>query len=321
MIKEIKTAMASLDLSSLKQWPSGHVGYIALIGRPNTGKSTFLNALLDYHLCAVSSKPQTTRRNWMGIYSDDDSQLLFLDCPGVHLGKNKLDKAMDSSIQKGLEEADLVLFLFDATRPHGGEDQLVLDYANQIYGQKPFFVIVNKLDIATEEQKVETDSFLEGHFPLAKRFKISALKQEGTAELLQAIKEELPISPFLYSPETITDAVERQIAQDLIREAILESLAKEVPHCATVVIENYDEREKATHIQAVLHVETEGQKKIVIGKGGEQLDNIKRLAIKKLREIIDLPVRLKIYVKINPGWRDNNQKLKELEIIDRYDPI
>lgn len=309
----------NFDLSSLTSWPQGHVGYVALIGRPNTGKSTFLNTLLDYHLCAVSSKPQTTRQNWLGIYSDDESQLLFLDCPGVHTGKNKLDEAMDKAIKKGIEDADIVLFLFDATRPHGGEDQLVIDYAEEIYGNKPMFIVVNKIDVATEEQNAETNAFLADRFPAAKRFYISALEKQGTDELLQAIKQELPIAPFLYSPDTMTDAVERQIAQDLIREAILESLTKEVPHCSTVVIEKYEERDKSVHIQAVLHIETEGQKKIVIGRGGEQLNNIKRAAIKKLREIIDVPVRLKIYVKVTPGWRDSQNKLKELEIIDHYD--
>ncbi len=297
-------------------WPHGRVGYIALLGRPNTGKSTFLNTLLEYHLSAVSSKPQTTRRNWMGIFNDAGSQMLFLDCPGVHVAQNKLDESMEKSIQRAIKESDAVLCLFDPTRAPGAEDRLVMEFAQTVTGHRTLLVAVNKVDAATPAQLQNMLAFIDIYMPGKPVFRFSAKTKDGIPELLAALKEALPEGPFLYPADIMTDAMERQIAQDLIREAVLDTLSQEVPHCIAVTIDAYTEKPKAVAINATLHVETDGQKGIVIGRGGERLDQIHSDAIKRLREIIDMPVRLKLHVKVDPGWRNSLAKLREFEVVD-----
>jgi GTP-binding protein Era len=297
-------------------WPHGRVGYIALLGRPNTGKSTFLNSLLEYHLSAVSSKPQTTRRNWMGIFNDIGSQMLFLDCPGVHVSQNKLDESMERSIMRAIKESDAVLCLFDPTRAPGAEDRLVTEFANTVTGHRTLLVAINKIDIATTAQLDNMQRFVETYLPGKSIFAFSATTRQGVPELLAALKAALPEGPFLFPADVMTDAMERQIAQDLIREAVLDTLSQEVPHCIAVTIDSYTEKPKAVLISATLHVETDGQKGIVIGRGGERLDQIHADAIKRLREIIDIPVRLKLHVKVDPGWRNSLAKLREFEVVD-----
>jgi GTP-binding protein Era len=299
-----------------QDWPHGRVGYIALLGRPNTGKSTFLNTLLDYHLSAVSSKPQTTRRNWMGIFNDAGSQMLFLDCPGVHVSQNKLDESMEKSIMRAIKESDAVLCLFDPTRAPGAEDRLVTEFAKTVTGHRTLLVAVNKVDVATSNQLHAMLAFIDTYMPGKQIFKFSAKTKDGIPELLAALKAALPEGPFLFPADIMTDAMERQIAQDLIREAVLDTLSQEVPHCIAVTVDSYEEKPKAVAIRATLHVETDGQKGIVIGRGGERLTQINGDAIKRLREIIDMPVRLKLHVKVDPGWRNSLAKLREFDVVD-----
>lgn len=304
------------DTPDISAWPKGRVGYIALLGRPNTGKSTFLNALLGYHLSAVSSKPQTTRRRWLGVLSDAESQLLFLDCPGVHLSRNRLDEAMEASIRRALQEADVVLCLFDATRALGDEDRLTARLARETAKKARQFVVLTKADLLEPAALTAAREFAATELPGVPLHVVSAVSGEGVQTLLAAVRSALPEGPFLYSPETMTNAMERQIAADLIREAALEKLRQEVPHALAVTLDRYEEKPNAVAIQAVLHLERESQKGIVIGAGGQALEAIRLLAIKKLREIIDLPVRLKLHVKVDQNWRDNAAKLKEFDLVD-----
>jgi len=281
-------------------WPTGKVGYVALLGRPNAGKSTLLNTVLSYRLAAVSPKPQTTRRRWLGILSDADSQILFLDTPGVHIPKHALGQAMAHSIQSAIDDADVLVCLIDPTRPPGEEDRLV---AETVAGAaKEVVLAVNKTDIATPEQIDCALAFYSQQLPERPIFRVCALASKSLVPLVDAIKSSLPSGPFFYSPENITDAVERDIASEIIREVALGALRQEVPHAIAVAVEEWEEHGDRRNVRAVLHVERQPQKLIVVGKGGS---TIKAIRAKAERELSDQfgPTRLTIWVKVSRDWR------------------
>jgi GTP-binding protein Era len=192
----------------------------------------------------------------------------------------------------------------------------VTEFAKTVTGHRTLLVAVNKVDVATSNQLHAMLAFIDTYMPGKQIFKFSAKTKDGIPELLAALKAALPEGPFLFPADIMTDAMERQIAQDLIREAVLDTLSQEVPHCIAVTVDSYEEKPKAVAIRATLHVETDGQKGIVIGRGGERLTQINGDAIKRLREIIDMPVRLKLHVKVDPGWRNSLAKLREFDVVD-----
>lgn len=290
-------------------WPSGRVGYVALLGRPNVGKSTLMNTLLDFHLAAVSAKPQTTRRACLGILSDDSSQILFLDVPGVHVPQDELDEAMDRSVMRALQDADVILCMADSSRPFGKEDRMVA--ARAANSGKPVLLAVNKVDAAPPGGVAAMqEAYLKtlGDVPA---FRICARGRQTLDLLLMALVENLPEGPFLHDPEMVSDTYEREIASELIREALMESLREEVPHAMAVTVDEWKETGKACRITATLHVERETQKGIVIGKGGTMLNSIRALAVKKLREIREETIRLRLYVRVTPDWRRRRNILRD----------
>jgi GTP-binding protein Era len=290
-------------------WPIGHVGYLALLGRPNAGKSTLLNTILDYRLAAVSSKPQTTRKNWLGIHSDAESQILFVDTPGIHEPRHALGEAMRHSIAQAISDANLLLCLVDPTRPQGEEDLMVASTAAN--SQKPVLIAINKIDQADREQIEAARAFYCKHLPEATVFEISALNRKSTDPLLQEIKNRLPQGPFLFPPENITDAFERQIAAEIIREVLLENLQEEVPHATAVTIESWEETAKGCKIGAVLYVERLQQKMIVIGQKGQMIARLRHLAEKQLQGLHDGRVTLRLWVKIAPNWRKKDGAVRD----------
>ncbi len=293
------------------KWPSGKVGFVAVVGRSNVGKSTFINQALGCHLHAVSSIPQTTRKNCLGIYSDDISQIIFLDTPGVHIGKTKLSANMYKSVQRSLAEPDLVLCLCDPTRNYGEEDQLVIDYI--VKAGKPTIIGLNKSDLSTPTQRAKAIScYRDILAEQSSVFEISALTGEHIEKLLSAIVGYLPTGPFLYPKDQLSDAVERDIAADLMREAVNKHLFDELPHSIVIEILSWKEQPKKVKISANLHVEKASQKLIVIGKGGRMLNQIKRDAILLLREFFNHYISLSIFVKVSPNWFNNTGFLREL---------
>ncbi|MCK5803439.1 MAG: GTPase Era [Lentisphaeria bacterium] len=307
--------MNTLTLDELRAWPSGKTGHVVLLGRPNTGKSTLVNTLLDYHLAAVSQKPQTTRRNCLGILTDENSQIVFIDAPGVHEPQHQLDKAMDHAISRALEEADVIVCIADPTRDQGDESLMVATRAAAT--RKPTILVVNKNDVANEEGMKRAETFFRVHLPEAALFRVSALKKDTLQPLVAAIVELLPEGPFLFDPEQLTDAFERDIASELIREALLESLRDEVPHAMAVSVDVWKEKPKAVHITATLHVERQSQKGIVIGQGGSMIKKVKSKAITKLRTIIDKPIRLDLFVKVTSDWRNRGDMLRDFGLAER----
>lgn len=297
----------------LPSWPKGRVGVVAIVGRPNVGKSTFLNQVLGYHLTAVTDRPQTTRKGWRGILSTADSQIIFLDTPGIHIERDELGKAMLYSVQGALKDADAILCLCDPTREFGKEDQLVVDRVAA--AKVPTFLAINKSDVARPEETVDMRfAYVNGLPDLELAVEVSAKKDRGLQELLNAIRAKLPEGPFLYPEDELSDSYEREIGAELIREAAMEQLFKEVPHCLAVQIDQWSEDPEGPDIMATLLVETESQKRIVIGKGGNVISRIRKAACKRLREVVDGVPALALHVKVSPGWRNRRGILRDLGI-------
>ena len=306
--------MSELDLSDFVNWPKGRVGMVAIVGRPNVGKSTFLNRALEYRLTAVSSKPQTTRRHWRGILSTDDSQIVFVDTPGVHESSGKLGAAMMDSVRFALKDADLVLSIIDPTREWGAEDQLAAEHAAA--SKSPVLLVVNKCDVAGSEEKQESRAAFEAICSIVGCCEISALEGTGVDELLETVRGRLPEGPFFYPEDQLTDAIQREIGSELIREAAFNHLREEVPHALAVEIDSWREEPKKTRIRATLHVDHGSQVPIVVGRGGERLQAITREAISGLRDQLEGRVDLKLHVKATPNWRENPQFLQALGLQD-----
>lgn len=297
------------------EFESGHVGFVTIVGRPNVGKSTFLNQVLKYHLTAVSSRPNTTRKRWLGILSDDDSQIIFADTPGVHETRNKMHEAMAKTIKNSISRNDLVLSICDATREFGEEDTMVCEALEE--SEKPVILAINKVDSASKEQ-IETIkkfylSYLGADTPV---FEISASKNTGVNELLGAIKNNLPKGPFLYPKDQVADAFLRDIAEEIIREAANELIFHEIPHSMAVKIEKWAENEKKIKISATIYVERDNQKAIVIGEGGNMIKQITKSAREKLHEDLEKFIDLKMFVKTAPDWQNKVSFLKDFGVVD-----
>lgn len=296
-------------------WPIGNVGFVAIVGRPNVGKSTFLNSVLGYHLVAVSAKPQTTRTRWRGILTDATSQIIFVDTPGANVGDTRLSAAMLDSVDRALRDVDLVLGVFDPTRHAGDEDRLVT--ARLRHCPNPVILVINKTDAASPEQVQALRDFLAAELPGERPvYAISAKAQTGTAELVAAVRAAMPSGPFFYDPEQVSDRFEREIGAELIREAVMERLHDEVPHALHVEIAEWKESPGQVRIQANLHVERKTQVGIVVGKNGDMLNAIRRDAVESLRELTGGRVDLKLHVKVTPDWRNQDHHLKAFGLRD-----
>ena len=288
----------------------GKTGYVALLGRPNTGKSTLLNTILHRHLAAVSSKPQTTRKHLLGIFTDQHAQILFLDAPGIHKGRIAIDDAMDRSINRVLDDADIIVCLVDPTRQPGEEDLLAAQRAASV--AKKCIIVINKIDVATEEGIAKSLEFYRQYLPEAPVLKIAAIDENRVKPLMALLKKELPQGPFLYDEDDLTDVYERDIAAELIRETLLEKLRQEVPHGIAVVVDKWQEKDGKVSISATLHIEREAHKAIIIGRGGEMIKSIRISAAKRIGEFIQARVVLSLFVKVTPDWRNNLRFLNEV---------
>lgn len=302
-----------MDTFSPTPPPKGHTGYVALLGRPNTGKSTFLNTVLGCHLAAVSSKPQTTRKAFLGIYNDEDSQIIFLDAPGVHPSRLAIDEAMSLSISKTLEDADLVVCLADPTRLPGEEDAMAAAMAAQC--GKKVLLVLNKGDLSTPQQRQRTRAFYEEKLPQVETLEMTALSPESAGKLIQRLKELLPMDLLLYDRDEVTTAYERDIAAELIREAVLELLREEIPHAIAVTLDSWTSTDRGPVLEATLILEREAHKGIVIGQGGRMIKAIRHHASKKISEMCQgAKVELSLRVRVVPNWRKHKQFLKNIRL-------
>jgi len=286
-------------------------GYVAIAGRPNVGKSTLINTLLGQKIAAVSPKPQTTRKRQLGILTEPRGQIIFIDTPGIHKPLHKLGKAMNWEAVQAFEDADVVLFMVDVSRPPHPEDELVAQRIREGAPNLPVVLALNKADAVAEDVLQARREAYEALAPQARPVVISALTGQGLDTLLALLFDLLPVSPPYYDDETLTDLYERDIAADLIREAALLHLRDEVPHSIAVRIDEYKERgEHGAYIAATIFVERDSQKGIVIGKGGSMLKQIGTTARQAIEAMSGRKVFLDLRVKVSKNWRNNASTLR-----------
>jgi GTP-binding protein Era len=289
--------------------PGHKAGFVAVVGRPNVGKSTLMNALLGQPVSAVSARPQTTRRNQLGILTLENAQIVFVDTPGLHEERNKLGEFMNEQAIAALEDADVILFLADASETPNKEDKLLAKKVDGV--SQPVVLVLNKADLINEQQmdqrRKEYGSLVKSMHTL----QVSAVERAGLAELLGLLLELIPGGEAYYPEEQVTDRYEKQIAADLIRAAALEILRDEVPHGIAVRIDGFVERgETGARIEATLFVERESHKGIVIGEGGKMIKEIGSKARKEIEAMSGRKVFLDLRVKVKANWRQDEKELQ-----------
>jgi len=286
-------------------------GFIAVMGRPNVGKSTLLNRLLKQKIAAVSPKPQTTRLQQFGILSLPDAQLIFIDTPGLHHPQHKLGEFMNQDARLALEDADSALVVFDSSFPPSEEDHLFGKIIKEVKNQPAVFLALNKIDKVTSTELNERKDRYQALLPEAELIPVSAITGENVDLLLAALKDSLPEGPQLYPEDQVTDLYERDIAADMIRAASMLHLQRELPHVIAVRIDEYNERkDHGAYIEATIFVERDSQKGIVIGEGGKMIKRIGSTARKEIEAMSGRKVFLKLRVKVKKNWRNDINALR-----------
>jgi len=286
-------------------------GYVALVGKPNVGKSTLLNHYIGQKVAAVSKKPQTTQKRQLGILTTEQAQIIFIDTPGLHSGNYKLSSFINEEAENALTDADLILFVVDISQFPDGEDRRLAELINKLSGDIPKLLVMNKIDLANptgiELQKAAYLQLLE----FVDGVEISAITESGREKLLDRIIQLLKEGPQFFPEDQITDVYEREIAQDLIRAAALHHLRDEVPYGTFVQVDDYVLRGDGTrYVHATIFVERDSQKGIVIGKGGSMIKQISTLARLEIEEMSGESVFLDLKVKVEKNWRDNPDFLR-----------
>ena len=286
-------------------------GYVAIVGRPNVGKSTLLNAILGQKISITSRKPQTTRHNILGIYTEDAVQMMFLDTPGQHLNTPRaINRYMNRTASAALSDVDVVVFLVDRLK-WSDEDQMVLERVKA--SGKPSVVVVNKIDrIPEAELLLPHIENLSKEIPEAEFIPVSALKRKNVDSLLELIGSRLPQGEPFFDEDQVTDRSMRFMAAEIVREKIMRQLGEEVPYASTVEIEKYEIRGHITHINALVLVERDGQKSILIGEKGSRLKLIGTEARKDIEALCGSKVMLEIWVKVKSNWSDDERALQSL---------
>lgn len=293
-------------------------GFVCILGRPNAGKSTLLNALVGEKLAIISPKPQTTRNRIQGVVhvpkrkGKDGGQIVLIDTPGVHRPDSSLGRKMMVEVREALEGCDLVLVIIDVSHKLDPRDQFALDLVKQ--SKAKAFLILNKIDLIKEKSKLLP--LIEEYrklYDFAELFPISALKRKGLDDLLHAILSALPAGPAYFPEDEITDQPARFMAAEIIREQVLLNTSEEIPYATTVIVESFEEGKRLTRIAATIYCERDGQKGILVGKGGRMLKKIGTAARMQIERMLGTKLFLELYVKAEPGWRDSRRFVEELD--------
>ncbi|MGA5661623.1 GTPase Era [Bacillus bombysepticus] len=286
-------------------------GFVSIIGRPNVGKSTFLNRIIGQKIAIMSDKPQTTRNKIQGVYTENDSQVIFIDTPGIHKPKHKLGDFMVKMAQTTLKEVDIVLFMVNAVEGFGRGEEFIIEKLKET--KQPVFLVINKIDQVHPEQLLELiDQYRKLH-DFAEIVPISALDGNNVEALIGTIKKYLPEGPQYYPDNQVTDHPERFIIAELIREKVLHLTREEVPHSVAVVIDAIQKREGgAVYINATIVVERASQKGIIIGKQGKMLKEVGKRARFDIEALLGSKVFLEVWVKVQKDWRNKMSQLRDL---------
>lgn len=289
-------------------------GFVSLVGRPNVGKSTLLNSLVGYKIAITSDKAQTTRNSIQGIYNDDDSQIVFVDTPGIHKPKHKLGRRLNEEAYYSIDDVDIILFLMDVTVPFGKGDNFVLDKIKQ--AKKPTFLILNKVDKIKKDHLLELILKYKDIYDFKEIIPISALKKDNVTELINTLKKYLPDNVKYFPDEELTNTTIEFRVAELIREKVLRLTDEEVPHAVTCVVERYEDKKDKAIITATIIVERDSLKSIIIGKQGKMLKNIGSKARQDIEKMVGKKVYLDLFVKTIKNWRDKEKYLRELGFYD-----
>ncbi|SDN08944.1 GTPase Era [Sediminibacillus halophilus] len=286
-------------------------GFISIIGRPNVGKSTFMNRVIGQKIAIMSDKPQTTRNKIQGVLTEKDAQMVFIDTPGIHKPKHKLGDFMVKVAENTLNEVDAVMFMINAEEGYGRGDQFILDRLQNV--SNPVFLIINKIDQVHPDDLLPLIDEYKDRYDFEEIIPISALEGNNVDHLLHVLKSHLPEGPQYYPEDQITDHPERFIISELIREKALQLTREEIPHSIAVVIDNIEVREKggSVFIQATVVTERKSQKGIIIGKQGSMLKEIGKRARQDIEALLGTKIYLELWVKVQKDWRNRPSQLTE----------
>lgn len=292
---------------------SKHVaGFVSLLGRPNAGKSTLLNALVGAKVAIVADKPQTTRTTIQGVWNSPGAQVVFIDTPGIHEADSKFNQRMMQTIQEALDQRDLLIYLHDSTRAPGPADEAALALVKQ--ARTPALLALTKTDrLARKDELLPVIAWFKERHEFEEYLPVSAPKGEGLDDLRAAVVRRMPEGEPFFPEDYYTDQPERFIAAEIIREKILALTRQEVPHSVAVLIDQWEETPKITNVAATIHVERPGQKAIVLGTKAERLKRIGTEARLELEALLGRRFFLHLFVKVTPKWRENSAFLRELD--------
>lgn len=283
-------------------------GFVSFIGRPNVGKSTLLNSILNKKVVITSNKPQTTRNLVQGIYNEDDTQIIFVDTPGIHKAHNKLGRALNKQAYFTINDVDIIIMVVDITEKVGSGDKFVIDILKNIEN-KPVFLVINKIDKLPREEILSKIEEYMSLYNFTEVIPVSARKKDNIDRLIEVIKKYLPDNIKYFDSDTVTNSSPEFIISELIREKVLELTDEEVPHSVTCVVDELYEEEKIINIGASIIVDRENLKKIIIGKNGNMIKEIGIRARKDIEEYFGKQVYLDLFVKVIPKWRDKEKFL------------
>lgn len=292
-------------------WSEDHrSGVIAVVGKPNAGKSTLINHILGQKIAIVTHKPQTTRKRQLGIYTRHDAQVILVDTPGLHDPHNKLGEYMVSTAQEAVRDADLILWVVDGSAPPADAEQAIADKINAMKGDTPVFVALNKTDLPQSPDALAT---YQAWIEPVEIVSISAKQGIGVGELMDRMIAHLPHGPRYYPADQVSEANMRFIAGEFIREAIIENTSQEIPYSVAIEVEEYKERnDKLTYISAVIYTERDSQKGIIVGKQGAMIKKIGMDARRELTHALETKVFLDLRVKVLKDWRSNEAFLRRV---------
>jgi GTP-binding protein Era len=289
-----------------------HSGFVSIIGRPNAGKSTLLNALVGQKVAIVADKPQTTRTSIQGVVTTPEAQIIFVDTPGIHKADSALNKRLMDTVRSAIEERDLLLFVADAAHGFDEDDKRAIDVARRT--STPVALVLNKVDLLKD--KAALLPLIEEYkrvFEFAEYVPVSAARGVGLDELMKVIVGRMPEGPAYFPEDHVTDQPERFLAAELVREKVLLATRQEVPHSVTVTVDKWEDTPKLTRIFATIRVERDGQKAIVIGREGAMLKRIGTQAREEMERLFGVKIYLDLHVRVQPGWRESTAFLDSLD--------
>lgn len=284
-------------------------GFISLVGRPNAGKSTLLNSIMKRKVAIVSDKPQTTRNIIQGIYNDDDTQMIFVDTPGIHKPKHKLGQILNKEAYSSAMDVDIILYVVDASSEFGRGDQFVINFLNDV--NKPVILVLNKIDKLNQEEILKKISLYKDLYEFSEIVPISALKEKSVNYLIDVIKKYLKDSIKYFDDDTYTNVSLKFLISEYIREKALMLTYEEVPHSITCITDSIEDNTNNLSISATIVVDRENLKKIIIGKNGEMIKKIGIMARRDIEALLGKKVYLDLFVKVVPNWKDKKQFLNE----------